>query len=94
MRIYRYELTCAPEQTIQIPQDCAILSVDSRDSFIAVRVAVDPESPLVEHTFRVVTDGVAMPDYFKCLFIDTVVMRYGADEIAYHVSVKAKEVKC
>lgn len=75
MQIYRYQLTREPEQTIQIPQDCAILSVDSLGGGIAVCAAVDPESPLVEHTFRVMTTGEDMPDYFKCLFIDTVALR-------------------
>lgn len=94
MRIYRYDLACEPEQTIQVPQDCEILSVDSRDGGITMWMAVDPEAPLVEQTFRVVATGEDMPDYFECMFIGTVVLRYSMAEIVYHIFVKAEEVEC
>ena len=92
MRICKYELSFEAEQTIEIPEDCQILSVDSYDNRLVLWAAVDPEAPLCEQIFRVVTKEADMPDYDECIYIGTTTVRYTIAEIPCHVFVKAEEI--
>lgn len=94
MQITKYELSFDPEQTLEVAVDCEILSVSSCEGGIVLWAAIDPDAPLTEQTFRVVTKELDMPDYHECMYIGTVIVRYTLAEIPCHVFVKAEEIEC
>jgi hypothetical protein len=66
--VFKYTLKPLSEQTIRMPRDAALLSVQIQRDLVVVWALVDPAQPLLDMTIRLIATGESFnPEGFHYL---------------------------
>jgi len=94
--VYKTTLKIVDEQKVAIQEGSAIIKVAEYDGKITLWYVCDPEAPLTEETFYVISDGQQLPDTFPGRYVDTVQLTTAMPEpenpteFVWHVFFKQK----
>lgn len=77
-RIYKYPLVLKESQTIQMPVDSKIISVQNQHGDITIWAIVDPKSPMRERKFFIHGTGDGLPNNWAnyLMYLATVQISY------------------
>ena len=82
--IHKFPLTVTDEQTISLPRDARILTVDQQNGQLCLWALVDDQQPTKEtHTLRIVGTGHPVNDAHELVHISTVVIE--SMNLVWHV---------
>lgn len=85
--IYKYKLEVCPKQTIKMPAEAKLLTVQTQNDILCIWAIVDPEKPLEDYTFHVIGTGHVsqenLDDTGNFAYISTAQMASGA--LVWHI---------
>lgn len=71
MNVYKYELEVTAEQTIKLPFNAAILTVQMQGARCCLWALVDPRNELTERSICIFGTGNPIPDKIRLKYINT-----------------------
>lgn len=82
-RIFKYELSIEMVQTIEIPKDALITSIQEQHGKLCVWALVDDSHEMENRTFYIYGTGHSIKSHCELEFIDTVQMQGGT--LVWHI---------
>jgi hypothetical protein len=84
-RIYKYPLAVTDVQTVELPENATVLSVQAQGNELVFWARVDIKAQIKPRVFRVIGTGHPIPDAAYLNYVDTVVLEARAGSLIWHV---------
>lgn len=79
--IHKYNLRVVDIQTINLPKDAIILSIQNQNGSLSMWCLIDTNDEMTPRTFRVIGTGERFEDEEACAFLATV----QCDHLVWHI---------